>query len=222
MAECDRKAQLARLTHVELAVIGAASTGRTCIIQRYLRNSFDPSYSPSLEDLAEVDVRIDHGNYLTTTLHFRITDTAGQEDFASMRELSMAQAHMFLVVFSLIDMKTLRYADDLLESLERSRALSPAGPAGSNVAFLLVGSNSDMKAERAVSNTDAQQIASKHKGKYMECSAKTGEGVPEIFHELANMWYQLNPELAHYRHKLRRPGGWQEIERAEEGCCDVA
>jgi GTPase SAR1 family protein len=167
-----------------------------------------------------VDVVIEHGNNSYTTFHFRIADMTGQEGPLGWRAMETMNADMFLVVFSLINMQTLGYADDLLQFLERSPPWNSSDYPRRHIPFILVGSKSDMKDQRKVSVADAEQIAGKHQGKFMECSALTGEGIAEIFQELTRLWYDLNPELAHYKH--RRRSTIHEQEPGEGGCCSVA
>jgi GTPase SAR1 family protein len=230
MAEDEIKKWLTARSHLKVAVIGDGGVGKSCIIQRFLQDTFSDDYSPTLEQVWETDVRLPIDATSTVNLHLSITDTAGQEDFSSLRDLAIANNDVFLVVFSLVELKTLNVADSLIEAIERCQADKPPlepfpgeQTKPSDVPdlgrFVLAGNKCDMVKERTVQKADAERIASKHKGKMVETSAKSGVGVKELFQELGKLWFELNPRLAKAKHKSR--GAASEPAKTEGGCCEI-
>ena len=53
-----------------------------------------------------------------------------------------------------------------------------------DVPRILVGSMKDLVSEREVTSVEAQKLAASLRIPYLECSAKTGENVAEVFHSL--------------------------------------
>jgi small GTP-binding protein len=200
-------------THVKLAVIGDARVGKTSVVHRFLRGTFDAAYNPTLEQSWDTDIRVDPSDEGSVVLHFHIADTAGREDFRALRDATIADADMFLVVFSLAEMNTLNCAQDLIESIgsmrDRRRTSKGRPP------FILDGNKADLSAERAISEADARKVARGHGGREMETSAQSGEGIPELFAALANLWVELHPSL-------KRKGTAVPDEDIEGGCCEVA
>jgi GTPase KRas protein len=228
----EQKAWLEQRSKVKVAVIGDGGVGKSCIVQRYLQNTFDQTYNPTLEQTWETDVRLSTDTTSTVNLHFSITDTAGQEDFASIRDTAILNNDIFLVVFSLIDLKTLNGAESLIEAVERCQADKPApelfpgdGPETVSVPdvgrFVLAGNKCDLVKERVVTKADADQVGRQHKGKVIETSAKSGDGVQELFQALGQLWFDLNPRLGKGKHKSRSGGGGGAGEK-KESCCEVA
>lgn len=50
---------------------------------------------------------------------------------------------------------------------------------------MLVGNKTDLEVRRAVSIEEASNLANTHGIEYMECSAKSGQNIEEIFEKLA-------------------------------------
>jgi GTPase KRas protein len=218
MGKDEIKKWLTARSHLKVAVIGDRGVGKSCIIQRFLQDTFRDD-SPTLEQAYETDVRLPIDATSTVNLHLSITNTAGQEDASSLRDLAIANNDVFLVVFSLVELKTLNVADSLIEVIERCQdekpPLEPFPGEQSKPSdvpdlgrFVLAGNKCDMVEERTVQKADAERIASKHKGKMIETSAKSGVGVKELFQELGKLWVELNPRLA-------------EAEKNEGGCCEI-
>jgi small GTP-binding protein len=158
-----------------IVVVGDGGVGKSCIICRYVRDRFTEDYEPTIEGVSETVMKLGSGKELPV----KLTDTAGQEDFSSVRDLAMGQGDAFIIVFSLIEFKSLKMAEDLLERLNTDRVTR-------NLPFLFVlaGNKCDMASQRTVAKADAEAVASKYKGNYFETSAKTGEGVKEMCADL--------------------------------------
>lgn len=56
-----------------------------------------------------------------------------------------------------------------------------------SVPFVLVGTQKDLETERQVPVEEAQALAAANKAPYIETSAKTGQGVSEVFQVAINM-----------------------------------
>jgi small GTP-binding protein len=158
-----------------IVVVGDGGVGKSCIICRYVRDRFTETYEPTIEGVSETVMKLGSGKELPV----RLTDTAGQEDFSSVRDLAMGQGDAFIVVFSLIEFKSLKMAEDLMERLsgQRTQEQKP-------FLFVLAGNKCDMASQRTVAKADAEALAGKYKGGYFETSAKTGEGVKEMCADL--------------------------------------
>jgi small GTP-binding protein len=185
-----------------LVVVGDGGVGKTCIIIRYVRDMFSEAYDPTLESHFQSEVTLKDGR----TIAIHITDTAGQEDFASLRDLCMTDGNLFLVVFSVTDFKSLRSADELLERLTMVKERQ--------ILFVLAGNKVDIEKQRQVARADAEAIAAKYNGPFIECSALTREGIKEVFQELATLWVD-RPRNQRKRKKIRK-----RVE-VENECCEV-
>lgn len=76
---------------------------------------------------------------------------------------------------------------------------------GENIPIVVVGNKTDVEESRTVDEHKAEKIASRWKHGFVECSAKTGDQVVEVFKELLNqakVTYRLSPALRKRRQSL--------------------
>ena len=106
-----------------------------------------------------------------------ILDTAGQEDYAAIRDNYFRSGEGFLCVFSITELESLTAAHELREQILRVKN-------DDQIPFLLVGNKSDLNERRVVSEEMAREQAEQWRIKYVETSAKTRENVNAVFIEL--------------------------------------
>ena len=125
-----------------------------------------------------------------------ILDTAGQEDYAAIRDNYFRSGEGFLCVFSITE-------DDSFQSTQEFREQILRVKGDSNIPFILVGNKADLtnsrKVQQATANNRAQQwnVSSTHHScrnsmfeffcfqvPYVETSAKTRENVDKVFFDL--------------------------------------
>jgi small GTP-binding protein len=185
------------MTVPRLVVVGDGRVGKTCIIVQLVRDTFIEDYTPTLEAHYKADINLGNGE----TLPVEITDAAGQEDFVALRDLSMGNGDLFLIVYSVTEFKSLGLADELGERI-RSMKKGPLN-------FVFAGNKCDLAEERQVTGADAKAIADKYRAKFIETSAVTRQGINEVFLKIARLW---NEQL---RHVQRKKG------EADDGGCFV-
>ncbi|CED82401.1 small gtpase-binding protein [Phaffia rhodozyma] len=113
-------------------------------------------------------------------------DTAGQEDYDRLRPLSYPDSHVILICFS-VD------SPDSLDNVQE-KWISEVLHFCSNLPIILVGCKKDLRqdprtieelkktSQRPVSQAEGQAVAQKIGARrYIECSARTGEGVRDVF-----------------------------------------
>ena len=87
--------QLSQLNH-KLVVVGDGTVGKTCLLQRYTQNSFNPQYVPTVfENLQHQEV-VDG-----QSVSLEIVDTAGQEGYDHLRPISYPETKVFVICFAL-------------------------------------------------------------------------------------------------------------------------
>ncbi|CAL1703860.1 unnamed protein product [Somion occarium] len=145
----------------KLVVVGDGGCGKTCLLIVYAENRFPEAYIPTVFE-----------NYVTLVqfegrlVELALWDTAGQEEYDRLRPLSYPESDVILIVFSidfpgtpliLVGTKT-----DLRRDEQTRRMLSAQG-------------QTTVTAERGAA------VAREIGAKYIECSAKTGDGVQDVF-----------------------------------------
>ena len=154
--------------------IGDSSVGKTCIVNRFLQDKFDPAEQNTIGTLYESFQDKRDGR----DLEIQIWDTAGQEQYRSLGPIYYRSSAAALVVFDITNRKSF---EDIGIWIQEFRNV-----AGENTIVLLVGNKIDLSTERAVTREEAEDWAKKNNCIYQETSARTGEGVKQLFKVLVD------------------------------------
>ncbi|ODV57957.1 ras-like protein family, member C, partial [Ascoidea rubescens DSM 1968] len=80
----------------KIVAVGEGNSGKTCLINRFLHNRYDPIDGPTVVH------RYFHKEEIANkTYNFEIWDTGGQEDYERLRVLSYADVDLFLMCYSI-------------------------------------------------------------------------------------------------------------------------
>ncbi|KAI9099759.1 GTP-binding protein rhoA [Phlyctochytrium arcticum] len=171
MAELRRK----------LVIVGDGAGGKTSLLIRYSKNKFPEEYVPTVFENYVADVIVDNRH-----VELALWDTAGQEDYDRLRPLSYSDSHVILICFA-ID------SPDSLDNVE-TKWITEVLHFCAGLPVLLVGCKMDLRhdgrtnenlarlRQTPVTSEQGHAMAQKIGAyRYVECSAKTGEGVTQIF-----------------------------------------
>lgn len=160
-----------------LVVVGPPVVGKSALTIRLTQSEFANEYDPTIEDsykyyctIGDISVSLD------------ILDTAGQEEYSSMRDLYMKTGEGFLLVFSITDRHSFEEISTFYNQIMRVQ-----GETASFVPMMLVGNKNDLQNDRQVSHEEAIQLAKRFDCGYIETSAKTGFSVADAFHGLVKI-----------------------------------
>ncbi|KAG6846085.1 hypothetical protein H0H87_006449 [Tephrocybe sp. NHM501043] len=103
-------------------------------------------------------------------------DTAGQERYKSLAPMYYRNANCAVVVYDITQTASLEKARTWIRELQRQ--------ADPSIVIALCGNKSDLSARRQVAEEEAKKYAEEEGLMWAETSAKTGEGVTEIFTEI--------------------------------------
>jgi len=166
----------------KLVIVGDGACGKTCLLIVFSKDQFPEVYVPTVFENYVADIEVDN-----KTVELALWDTAGQEDYDRLRPLSYPDTDVILMCFS-ID------SPDSLENIPEKwtpevRHFCP------NVPIILVGNKKDlrndentkrelakMKQEPVKTEEGAAMGDKINANCFMECSAKTKEGVREVFY----------------------------------------
>ncbi|XP_066907816.1 GTP-binding protein Di-Ras2 isoform X2 [Halyomorpha halys] len=157
-----------------LVVLGGPAVGKTAIVKRFLYSTFTEKYRSTVEDLHSR--QFDLG---PITIKVDILDTCGDSQFPAMRRLSIATASAFLLVYSITSEESVSQVKTCLEEVREQRGDWQELP------IVVAGNKSDMASQREVCLEDVSEwlycSLPKFRTKLMECSAKDGHNIQEIF-----------------------------------------
>ena len=123
------------------------------------------------------------------TVQFALWDTAGQEDYEQLRPLSYPNTDVIVICFSIDNRDS--FANVSLKWIPEVRHFCPRTP------IILVGTKTDLRYspgaayssstdKRSVVTSEGQELSRSIKAhRYVECSAKTRDGVDEVFQTAA-------------------------------------
>lgn len=156
----------------KVIMVGSGGVGKSALTLQYMYDEFVEDYEPTKADSYRKRVVLDGEE-----AQIDILDTAGQEDYAAIRDNYFRAGEGFLCVFSIIDADSFHAATELREQILRVKN-------DDGVPFILVGNKKDLEAKRQVTSAEAQTRARQWNVQYIETSAKTRDNVDKVFYEL--------------------------------------
>lgn len=165
---------------VRVAVIGEEKVGKTALILRLCLHKFVETYDPTIEDSYRTKVML---NNEPTTLD--ITDTAGQQQYASLHSEWIRDSEGIMLVYSVTDRSSFTKLSTHLSEIRRVSD-SPTFP------VVLVGNKIDEGGERTVSTEEGATLAKSWKIPFVETSAKLNYNAEVAFLILAQKLTEQN------------------------------
>ncbi|XP_013786665.2 cell division control protein 42 homolog [Limulus polyphemus] len=169
------------MSQVKCVLIGDGAVGKTSLVVSYTLNSYTSEYVPTAFDNYSAVVTVDN-----LPVRLQLCDTAGQDDFNSLRPLCYPHTQVFLLCFSV--MRPTSFFNLRDRWLPEIRHFSP------QATVILVGTQCDLRfnvktllelaqyGEQPVPVHEARQLAQRTGAlAYLECSALTKENVKEVF-----------------------------------------
>ncbi|KAJ2607234.1 GTP-binding protein of the rab/ypt [Coemansia sp. RSA 1804] len=159
----------------KLVLLGESAVGKSSIVTRFARNEFN-QYNESTIGAAFMtkDVTLDESS--TATL--RIWDTAGQERYKSLAPMYYRNAEGAVVVYDITQADSFRKAQSWINELQRQN--------DTKTVIALVGNKVDLgDTKRTVSKDEGARYAAQVNALFFETSAQTGDGIQELFVQLA-------------------------------------
>lgn len=185
MCECERDAQKnpvmatsksknqSSLALHKVIMVGSGGVGKSALTLQFMYDEFVEDYEPTKADSYRKKVVLDGEE-----VQIDILDTAGQEDYAAIRDNYFRSGEGFLLVFSITEHESFSATAEFREQILRVKAEEDKIP------LLLVGNKSDLEERRQVSVDEARGKADEWGVQYVETSAKTRANVDKVFFDL--------------------------------------
>lgn len=157
----------------KVIMVGSGGVGKSALTLQFMYDEFVEDYEPTKADSYRKKVVLDGEE-----VQIDILDTAGQEDYAAIRDNYFRSGEGFLCVFSITDDESFQATQEFREQILRVKN-------DENIPFLLVGNKCDLNDKRKVPLSECQARAQQWGGvPYVETSAKTRENVDKVFFDL--------------------------------------
>jgi Ras-related protein Rab-6A len=157
------------LIKLKLIVVGNQSTGKSCILNRFVNETFDENYQATIGlDFQSKNVTI-HDQDVRLILY----DTAGQEKFRSLIPMYIREAQIILLIYDISNRDSF---DSLPKWLREVMDVK-----NSEAVFALIGNKIDLENERKVTFEEGQKFADQNNFIFQEVSAKDGTNFQKLF-----------------------------------------
>ncbi|XP_065108049.1 ras-related protein Ral-B [Paramisgurnus dabryanus] len=171
MAANKNKNQSSLALH-KVIMVGSGGVGKSALTLQFMYDEFVEDYEPTKADSYRKKVVLDGEE-----VQIDILDTAGQEDYAAIRDNYFRSGEGFLLVFSITEHEsftaTAEFRDQIVRVKEEDK-----------IPLLVVGNKSDLEDRRQVSVDEARGKAEEWGVQYVETSAKTRANVDKVFFDL--------------------------------------
>ncbi|CAL9684174.1 unnamed protein product [Knipowitschia caucasica] len=167
----------------KVIVVGDLAVGKTCLINRFCKDTFDKNYKATIG----VDFEMERFEVLGVPFSLQLWDTAGQERFKCIASTYYRGAQIVIIVFDLTDVASLGHTRQWLED-----ALKENDP--TSVQLFIVGTKKDLSspAQYIQIEQDAIKIAQEMSAEYWAVSSLSGENVREFFFRVASLAFEMN------------------------------
>ncbi len=166
---------------VKVVLVGEAGVGKTSIISRFTKNSFNPEeVTSSSAQFTSKTITINDNK-----IKFDIWDTAGQEKFRAITKIFYKDAQVIVFVYEITTISTFEAIKDYWykESSDNSTA----------EIFFVVGNKSDLYENEQVSDEEGKKFADEIHAIFKITSALSNTGINWVFDSIGKK--VLNPDF---------------------------
>ena len=194
---------MAEKSSFNIVVLGGGGVGKTCIILRYIRDKFDPTYIPTIQDVFSKSV-----DYNGQTYTLQLVDTAGQDELQAITDTAFSSADAFCFVFSLTSIISLNEIDNFYNRVKASTS--------GNQPIILIGNKSDLT-EEIIADIDKEADQVKNKINaigFLKTSAKEGTGINDAFQAIIQTLVCPSKSKSSSQHN-------SSANQESGGCCEI-
>ena len=144
----------------KLLIIGDSSVGKSCMLLRYVDDTYNESYLSTIG----VDFKVKTLKLDDKVIKLQIWDTAGQERFTTITSSYYRGAHAIIVAYDITNRITFNNVPLWLKEIREY---------GSKInKIYLVGTKADLTFKREITKSEAVKFAEENKLEYFEISSK--------------------------------------------------
>ena len=157
------------LLKLKLIVVGNQNTGKSCILNRFVNETFEENYQATIGlDFQSKNITI-HDQDVRLILY----DTAGQEKFRSLIPMYIREAQIILFIYDVSDRESFDSIPKWIQDVLDVKNTEPV--------LVLIGNKIDLEKERKVTYEEGKRFAEQNNFIFQEVSAKTGKNFDILF-----------------------------------------
>ncbi len=158
---------------IKIVTLGDSMVGKTSILYRYFDNKFEEKQFATIG----IDSKTKFIKVRDASVKVLVWDTAGQEKFRNIAKQYYQGADGVLLVFDVCDRKSFEKIEYWLKELKDNKKID-------SLYLVIVGNKIDLEDKRVVAREEGEKYANENNINYFEVSAKTGEGIAEMFNDI--------------------------------------
>ncbi|ELP90288.1 Rho GTPase, putative [Entamoeba invadens IP1] len=181
--------------NIKVVCVGDGNVGKTCMLMVYTSNEFPTEYVPTVFDNFVANIVVDKKK-----INLGLWDTAGQEEYTSLRPLSYPQTDIFVLCFSVIYKSSYtnvrdKWCKEVIHHCPTAK-------------YMVVGTKSDLRedqktlaelesaGEKPYTYEEGEDLAKDINALcYMECSALKNTGLDDIFQQAVRFTLEIREAL---------------------------
>ena len=170
----------------KLIFLGDQSVGKSCILNRFMYDTFTEDYQATigLDFQNKKDCQIDNQD-----IHLLLYDTSGQEKFKSLIPMYTRDADIILLVYDVTSKDSFIHLSNWLKIFTDSEIDIK------DKIFAIVGNKTDLNDRREVNAEEGENYAKEHDFIFLEVSAKTRDGIKNLFDVILKEMLKKKPKL---------------------------
>ncbi|KAJ6239706.1 ras-related protein rab-5c [Anaeramoeba flamelloides] len=170
----SEEADIYEQTVIKIVMLGQCGTGKTSIVNRFVKDQFDPEIKTTVgANFFLRSINVDGLNFC-----IRLWDTSGQERFNSLTPLYYRNSNIAILVYDIKDITSLEKVKYWIKEIHNNVKIMPF--------IVIVGNKMDQYDEKVDLKTLnlAKSVTEQIGADIMHTSAKTGEGITEMFENI--------------------------------------
>merc|ERR1712125_16110 len=153
-------------------MLGGGGVGKSAITIQFVQNKFVNEYDPTIENSYRRQFTVNDEEIVLDIL-----DTAGQEEFAAIRDSHIREGLGFIIVYSVTSKESFKEVNDFRERVLKVKDKD-------SYPMLLLGNKCDLTKDRVITTEEGEEAAIKMNIPFKECSAKNRINIEESFQEI--------------------------------------
>ncbi|VDN97591.1 unnamed protein product [Rodentolepis nana] len=166
----------------KLMLIGDSGVGKTCILFRFVEDSFSTSFISTIG----IDFKIKTVEIDGKRIKLQIWDTAGQERFQTITSSYYRGAMGIMLVYSVTCRKSFENIQKWMKNISEL--------ASEDVDRIIVANKTDKVDQRVVSAEEGLAVAQEYDVQHFETSAMNGTNIETAFYELTKAVLKRPPK----------------------------
>jgi small GTP-binding protein len=158
---------MSEIPQLKIVFLGDSGVGKTCLLRRWSSDQFS-SREPNTIAAGVESMEAEIGD---SAYRLVLWDTAGQENYRSLAPSTVRGSQGVILVFDVTSEASFNAIPSWID-LMRSSA---------ECGFVVVGNKVDLESERRVHFDRGDELAKSYGVSYYETSARTGQGVDDLF-----------------------------------------